>query len=173
MQILNQARAQAKRALSGAMDVAERAVDEGLEALPVRGRSALPALPAALAAARPSRRDRRFRALGWFSLGLAAVEMFAPRTLSRSLGLYRGREVLPGLGAREAVSGLGILAARNPAPWLWSRVAGDVMDLALIARAGRRPENDGITLGLAFAAVAGIALVDLIAARRAGPPLPR
>jgi hypothetical protein len=107
------------------------------------------------------------RGLGWFSLGLGAVQMFAPRELSRSLGLYRGREVLPMLGAREALSGVGILASRRPAPWLWSRVAGDAIDLALLARAAKRPENDRLALGLAFAALLGVAVLDLAAARRA------
>jgi hypothetical protein len=36
------------------------------------------------------------------------------------------------------------------------RAAGDAMDLALIARAARRPENDGLTLGFAFALVVGL-----------------
>ena len=40
-----------------------------------------------------------------------------------------------GLGVREITSGVGILSNERTAEWLWSRVAGDVMDLALLSRA--------------------------------------
>ena len=36
------------------------------------------------------------------------------------------------VGAREIASGFGILAQNKPTPWLWSRVGGDAMDLALL-----------------------------------------
>lgn len=175
MHILNDVGARAARAMNRGVQAARDVADDPTAGLPMRAWS-LPAISDFVSRAAPARagarRNRLVRALGWFSLGLAAVEVLAPRALSRKLGLYRGRNALPVLGAREALSGVGLLAARNPAPWLWSRVAGDAMDLALIARAARRPENDGISLGLAFAAVLGVALVDLLAARRGARPRP-
>jgi hypothetical protein len=38
-------------------------------------------------------------------------------------------------GLREIAAGIGILAAIRRAPWVWSRVAGDAMDLATLGGA--------------------------------------
>jgi uncharacterized membrane protein len=80
-----------------------------------------------------------------------------------------------GVGIRELAAGFGILTQRNPAPWLWSRAIGDVMDLALLAT-GLRPGNSGRgRAAVAFATVAGVLAVDAVAAvqltKHAGHPL--
>ena len=66
------------------------------------------------------------------------------------------------LGLREMASGAGILMNRRPAGWMWSRVAGDTMDLALLgaAFASRRRTRNQILL--AAAAVAGVTALDLL-----------
>ena len=102
--------------------------------------------------------------LGWFSIGLGAVELAAPGTLTRALGLRGGERMVQACGAREIATGMAILGSRNPAPWVWGRVAGDAIDivaLAAAARDGRRPR----AAGLALAAVAGVTLLDIICAQ--------
>lgn len=101
------------------------------------------------------------RTLGWFSLALGATELLAPRTLARSLGSDRAA-VLPLLGAREIASGLGILSGRATGGWLWSRVAGDLVDFAVIGTTARRV---GRSKG-AVAALVGVTALDFYSARR-------
>jgi len=112
--------------------------------------------------------------LGWFSVALGAVEIVAPGILSAVTGVRRSG-VARSAGVRELATGIGILTQRNPAPWLWSRVVGDVMDLAVLAT-GMRPSNPGRgRAAFSFAAVAGVLAVDALAAahftRHAGHPL--
>jgi uncharacterized membrane protein len=114
--------------------------------------------------------------LGWFSIALGAAALIAPGGLAQLTGIGGGRRsVVRGVGIREIASGVGILTQRNPAPWLWSRAAGDVLDLALLA-SGLRPGNPGRGRAAAsFAAVAGVLAVDALAAahltKHAGHPL--
>jgi uncharacterized membrane protein len=72
-------------------------------------------------------------------------------------------------------TGIGILTERNPAPWLWSRVIGDVIDLVALGTAMRRGNPERGRATLSFAAVAGVLAVDTLAAshltRHAGHPL--
>jgi uncharacterized membrane protein len=82
------------------------------------------------------RKDAVANALGWFSIGLGTAQLVAPAAVERLIGLKGDRRgVMRLIGAREVASGVGILAQRRPAPWLWGRVAGDAMDLALLGRA--------------------------------------
>jgi hypothetical protein len=105
------------------------------------------------------------KALGWFSIALGAVELLAPARLSRALGAPRRPGLVRALGARELTSGVGILRGRRPASWLWSRVAGDALDLALLGMAMRSVRSRR-GLAIAAAAVAGVALLDLVSSRR-------
>lgn len=124
----------------------------------------------------PSKHQSRgiARVLGWFSIGLGVAELLAARPLARGVGLPARSGVVRGYGVREIATGIGLLNAREPAPWLWARVAGDALDLATLATA-RRPRGPRTRFGaplptgtaLAVAAVAGVALVDLLAARGA------
>jgi hypothetical protein len=105
------------------------------------------------------------RGLGWFSIGLGLAELVAPRCLARAIGL-RGKETLvAGYGMREIATGIGILASKDPAPWIWGRVAGDALDLGTLATGvdDRNPRKDG--LAIAFVAVAGVAILDLVTAQ--------
>src|SRR4051812_46003204 len=77
--------------------------------------------------------ERMAEGLGWFSIGLGVAEVLAPRQLGRMIGLRRKHTfLLRLLGLREIASGLGILSKQRPAGWLWSRVGGDALDLALL-----------------------------------------
>jgi len=102
------------------------------------------------------------RALGWFSIGLGAAEILAPRTVGRLTGV-RNTRLLPPCGMREIACGVGILSTARPAGWMWARVAGDAMDLATLGTA-RATENgsDGKRACLAALAVLGVTALDLI-----------
>jgi uncharacterized membrane protein len=107
------------------------------------------------------------QSLGFLSIGLGVAGILAPSALGRAMGMQRYSALLPLVGIREIAVGAGLLAQRDrPAPWLWSRVAGDAMDLALIGTA-LRPSNParGRTMG-AFAVVAAITAVDIAASLR-------
>lgn len=148
--------------------------------------------------------QRRIAAgVGWFGIGLGLFELIAPRTLARLIGLeapstrWRGArsmtpaqlsQLLPesgrgdpvhafiirGLGLREVLSGVGILARPRPAPWLWSRFVGDLMDLSLLGLALNSSRTDRKRLAFATAAVAGVTALDIYSsveftrARRSG-----
>jgi len=107
------------------------------------------------------------RGLGWLGIGIGLVELLAARRLGRLVG-PRGREaLLQACGVREIVSGMGILASQRPATtsgWMWSRVAGDALDLAILGAAAAAPSRGGHPLA-AMVAVAKVAAVDVGCAR--------
>jgi len=96
------------------------------------------------------------RGLGWYSLALGAAELLAPRTVARAAGLEGSSRALVRLyGLREIACGIGILMSRNPAPYVWARVGGDVLDLATVAS-----QSDGVASegrGRAIGAVTNLA----------------
>lgn len=102
------------------------------------------------------------RGLGWFGVGLGVIEVLAPRALGRAVGLEKHAGLIRLFGLREIASGVLILAAEDPEPWLWARVAGDGLDGALLA-SGLTPDNPHRerTL-LAALAVAPVVLLDLL-----------
>lgn len=106
------------------------------------------------------------KALGWFSIGLGLAELIAPRRMSRLVGTRKQHPVLMRLlGLREIVSGVGILSRRRPTGFLWSRVAGDAMDLALLSTTLMTSPHKHRTKA-ATAAVAGVTALDVMTSRR-------
>src|SRR4051812_7131806 len=114
--------------------------------------------------------------LGWFSIALGALELFATRELTRSLGM-RGNEPLVQLyGLREIATGIGILMSKDPTPWIWGRVVGDALDMGTLAAhlndENRQAENVAIALGN----VAAVTAVDIYCAQKLSaaerPPRP-
>ncbi|MFC6023557.1 SRPBCC family protein [Plantactinospora solaniradicis] len=108
------------------------------------------------------------RSLGLLSLGLGVAAIGARSQVSRLIGVDDSMTartvVLPGVGARELLSAVGLLVGRRPSGWVWTRVAGDAMDLAVLAgavreRQGQRRQRVAATL----AVVAGITAVDVLA----------
>src|SRR5437773_2500945 len=113
------------------------------------------------------------RGLGWFSIALGATEVLAPGAIARIAGVNendRAQSVIRTLGAREISHGVAILADPSSAPRLWSRVVGDAIDLGFLASALRAEEADGnrVAMAMATAMVAGVTLLDVIAAQRLG-----
>ena len=104
------------------------------------------------------------RNLGWFSIALGALEVAAPHRLSRTLG-WRGNEsTIAFYGLREIATGVAILASRDPAPFVWGRVAGDALDLVSLL-GGYAGSRHKATVGLAFGTVAIVTAIDLICAQ--------
>ena len=103
--------------------------------------------------------------LGWFSIGLGLAELFAPRTICRTLGMDGQETMVRAYGARELATGVAILMSHDPTPWIWGRVAGDALDLATLGAnfQGDNPEKSNLTL--ATAAVAGVTLLDIACAQ--------
>jgi uncharacterized membrane protein len=111
-------------------------------------------------------RDKLALGLGWFSIGLGLAEILVPGELAKLIGVRNRPAIFAALGARELLNGVGILARRRPAGWLWSRVAGDVMDLSLLGVAFTERRSDKARVEGAAAAVAGVLVADVIAAVR-------
>jgi uncharacterized membrane protein len=101
------------------------------------------------------------RNLGYLSLALGAGALFMPNRLARLSGLEQHRRLLPLVGLRELASGVGLLTQNKPTPWLWARVAGDGMDLAVLASSVLNPRNPRRTsAAVATAVVAVISAID-------------
>ena len=108
--------------------------------------------------------------LGYFSIGLGLAELLAPVAMSRVIGVKhpdeQNRVVMRAMGLREIGHGVAILSNQRPTKAVWSRVAGDALDLALLGRTFANPENDrGRTL-FATLNVLAVAALDVMAARQ-------
>jgi hypothetical protein len=120
--------------------------------------------------------DTLARGLGLFSIALGIAEIAAPRALARALGMKGQEGLIAGYGVREIATGIGILASKDPTPWIWGRVAGDALDLATLATAleGNNPKKENV--GIAMAAVLGATALDVYCAqtlsRESPHPLP-
>jgi uncharacterized membrane protein len=105
--------------------------------------------------------------LGWASLGLGIPQTLAPGRFARFIGVEddaKTRMIIVGpCGLREnaAAAGLLTLGDKGRAAFVWSRVAGDVLDIVMLVRAlrgrSRRPARTAGALG----AVLGITAVDV------------
>lgn len=102
--------------------------------------------------------------LGWFSLGLGLGAIALPDGAARLAGVpddARTRAILRGAGVREIAQGIGILTQSRPVGWLWSRVAGDAMDLTLTATALTSKRADRGRVAATLATLAGITALDV------------
>ena len=89
--------------------------------------------------------------LGVFSLAIAAAELFAPRRITEALDAEGHEGLIKAFGARELLAGVTLLAAPAVATGVWSRVAGDVLDIAATGVAVRHsPRNRNAWGALAF-----------------------
>jgi uncharacterized membrane protein len=114
------------------------------------------------------KQDRLARALGCFSIGLGLAELMMPRRMASWIGAPDRSLLFRMLGLREIVSGIGILSKRQRSAWLWSRVAGDAVDLTLLGTALKSRDSNVIRLGAAATAVAGVTAIDALTSWRYG-----
>lgn len=113
--------------------------------------------------------DRLARALGWFSIGLGVPQLLAPGQVNRLIGVDDNpgnRRIMRAVGLRELGGAAGILDRPRPAGFLFARVAGDAMDLLLLQAAFRSKGNDRRRVAGAVVAVAGVAVLDVIASAK-------
>jgi hypothetical protein len=108
--------------------------------------------------------DYGARALGWFSYGLGLAELLAPRFFTRALGMQGNEALVRAYGAREIASGALTLSLEKDVG-LWSRVAGDGLDIATVFTALRpgNPKKGNVVLALAM--LAGITALDVMNAQ--------
>lgn len=103
------------------------------------------------------------RGLGFFSIGLGLAELLAPRSLATAIGIRDNHDTLiRTLGARELASGFAILSGLRTKESVWSRVAGDAVDLGLMSAAFTSPRTDRRKLAAGILAVAGVTAVDVL-----------
>ena len=105
------------------------------------------------------------RGLGWLSIGLGLIDTFGRRSVARRTGLPN-EPLIVLVGLREIASGIGLIAARDPMPWVWARVGGDALDLGALAMgvSARNPQRQGALAGLLI--VAALTAVDVALAGR-------
>lgn len=106
------------------------------------------------------------RGLGWFSIGLGLIEVLAPRGLARTIGLHDHHALIRVFGLREIASGIGILSQPRPVGWMWGRLGGDAMDMAVLALALTSTRSQRGKVAVAMAAVAGAAVLDGLCGRQ-------
>jgi hypothetical protein len=106
--------------------------------------------------------DRLTRGLGWFSIGLGLMEIFAAKRMSHALGMPRAEGLIRAYGVREIGAGMMTLSTEKQAG-LVSRVAGDAVDIVTLA-AAMRPDNPKRgNAALALGLVLGVTALDIIA----------
>jgi uncharacterized membrane protein len=105
--------------------------------------------------------DPMAKGLGVFSFALGIPQILMPRRMNRLIGVRddtRSRMWMRAVGLREIAAGVGIFSERRPTEWVWARVAGDTMDLALLGSALRgRSEQPVRTLAATGAVVSAFA----------------
>jgi uncharacterized membrane protein len=115
----------------------------------------------------PQQDQRLARALGWFSVGLGLTQLVMPRGVARVIGVRAEPNWLRVLGLRELANGIAILAQPRPSPSaLQARVAGDAIDLGLMASAWNARSTDRVRLAAGAGVVLGVTALDILCSRR-------
>src|SRR5215217_2731475 len=114
----------------------------------------------------PSTSAKRLaKGLGWFSVGLGLAELLAPRAIANISGVSNKHTGLIRLyGLRELASGVAIFAQEKPTEAVWSRVAGDALDLVSLGYACTAPEAKRGRITFATANVLAVTALDVICA---------
>ena len=101
--------------------------------------------------------------LGIFSIALGAVELLAPRGITRALEADGHEGLVKAFGVREVIAGVGLLQSPAHSARVWNRVGGDVLDLGTLALAARKtPRNKTVWGAIAF--VVGATIIDAFVA---------
>src|SRR5690349_13234275 len=101
------------------------------------------------------------------ALGMA--EALMPGAMTKLIGVRdddRNRNLMRTMGMREIGHWVAILSKQHPEKAVWSRVAGDALDLAFLGRALANPDNNrGRTL-FATANVLAVTALDVMCAKQ-------
>ncbi|WP_114943879.1 hypothetical protein [Microvirga calopogonii] len=108
--------------------------------------------------------DRLAKALGWYSIGLGLAELIAPERFTRALGMEGKEGLVRAYGVRELGHGI-VSLSPDKHVGLWSRVAGDGLDIATLMTAMRHDNPKRDNAKIALAAVLGVTLLDIIGAQ--------
>src|SRR3954453_7120590 len=103
------------------------------------------------------------RVLALLSFKLGALELLFGRRIASELGLGK-HELIAAFGAREIATGMMAMGHPDSALPIWGRVAGDVMDLALLASALGSSNRRRHNAAWAAIGVLGITLIDVAVA---------
>ena len=114
----------------------------------------------------PSTSAKRLaKGLGWFSVGLGLAELLAPRAIASISGVSKERTGLIRLyGLRELAAGIMIFSKEKPVEGLWSRVAGDALDLTSLGVAATSPDAKLGRVAFATANVLAVTALDVVCA---------
>ncbi len=107
--------------------------------------------------------------IAWFSVALGVTQIVAPDALARLIGVrpsQNTRTAMRAIGVRELTTGFGLLSNAKSTPWLWTRLAGNMVDLSLIGSGVGRRAEDRTRATRAAIAVGGVAALDFYAAAR-------
>lgn len=108
--------------------------------------------------------DRLARFLGWFSIGLGATELLAPGLIAGCLGMRGKKPLLRAFGVRELMAGVLTLSVDKQLG-LWSRLAGDALDIAALTPALNRRNPERGRAAMTLLLLGGIAALDGLAAQ--------
>ena len=136
------------------------ATAQGFDGTTYAAERAQPGLPSSSA-------KRLAKGLGWFSIGLGFTELLCPRAIAKISGVSNAHTGLIRVyGLREIAAGVTIFSQKNPAAGVWSRVAGDALDLASLGKAFASPDANRGRVAFATANVLAVTALDLIAAKQ-------
>ena len=111
--------------------------------------------------------EKLARGLGWFSIGLGLAELLAPQGVAKIAGVRGNTGLIRLFGLREIASGIAIFTqGRRPAAAVWSRVAGDALDLAALGAAFSSPDSDKGRVAFATANVLAVTALDVLCAQQ-------
>jgi hypothetical protein len=108
--------------------------------------------------------DRAAIGLGWFSLALGMTELLAASRLTRALGVEGHETLVRVMGVREIAHGITSLSPDKKVG-VWSRVAGDALDIAGLLLAYRDGNPKKGNVGIALASVVAVTLADIATAQ--------
>lgn len=106
------------------------------------------------------------RGLGWFSIALGLTEAVATNRFSMLLGMENRAGVIRLFGLRELATGVAIESQPHRAVWLWARVGGDALDLAVLSAALKANNPKRRRVGIAIGAVAAVTVLDIVCAQQ-------
>jgi hypothetical protein len=108
--------------------------------------------------------DRMAKALGWFSIALGVAELAAPHRFTKALGMEGKEGLVRAYGLREIGHGIVSLGPDRHLG-LWSRVAGDMLDIATLLPAVHADNPKSHNAKIALAMVAAVTALDVIGAQ--------
>jgi uncharacterized membrane protein len=116
----------------------------------------------------PSASGKRLaKGLGWFSVGLGLTELLAPRAIASIAGVSNTHtRIIRLYGLRELASGIAIFAQEKPKEAMWSRVAGDALDLVSLGKACASANANRGRITFATANVLAVTALDIICAKQ-------